>query len=487
MQGPATRLPFLGPRLRALLVLAVATLLAACGGEEATEGAGGGRGGPGGGRGGFPGAGGFGGGAPEGGVPVEVAAAGRRPISVFFETNVTLEAEQAVDLVARAAGPVVTLAAEEGDRVRRGQVLARLDDREIRAQLEVTKVRREEAELAYERAQSLYDRELISLQTLEESRAAFQAAEGDTQRLEVQLTYTVITAPFSGLIVERYVRNAEYVTNATPLFRLVDFDPLLAKIQVPERELPRLSQGQRAELAVEAYPGERFEAEVLRLSPVVDSETGTVRVTLAVTGRDRLRPGMFASVYLELDRRPKALVIPASALALDSLGDAAFVAVEAPAEEGAPAAGGGAVAERRDLELGFKNDTFVEVLSGISQDEPVIVIGQDGLADGTPVDVRGTRSLEGQSLNSGAPAELPAAAERAPGEGRGGGGFRGPGGFGGGGFDPSNLSPEQLEGIKARMKERGLTDEQIEERLERMRSGEGPPRRRGERGGSGSR
>lgn len=383
-------------------------------------------------------------------MPVEVVEATRRPIALFFETQGVLEAENEVDLVARLAGPIVELAAEEGDRVKKGELLARIDDREITAQLEVARVRLREAESSYERVKRLHEKELVSRDAFDQALATYESARGEVERLGVQLAYTRITAPFSGLVVRRYVRFAEHVQNGAPLFRLSDFDPLLAPIRVPERELRNLEVGQRAELSVESWDDRRFAAKVLRIRPVVDSESGTVEVTLEVQGEGVLLPGMFADVYLEMDRREDALVVPKTALALDSLGDTVFVAVEKD---------GSTVASRRELELGFRNDQLLEVTSGVTEGERVVTIGQDGLSEGTPIEILAVDDLDGKRLEEAAPRPRPA------------GGPGGPGGTGGPGLfrdlDPDD--PATVERIKERMRERGLSDEEIEERLERLR------------------
>ncbi|MCP3964321.1 MAG: efflux RND transporter periplasmic adaptor subunit [bacterium] len=444
----------------------LAALLFACATDESADSPserGGSGGPPSSSRGGPPG--GFsGGGEGDRGVPVEVAAVARRPISSYLETHGTLEAENEVDLVARTAGPIVELLTEEGKTVREGDVLARIDDREIRAQLDVSRVRLEETRLAYERAKELQAGALVSQEALDQALANYQSAQGDFERLRVQMLYTEITAPFDGLVVERYVKFAEHLSSGSRLFRLSDFDPLLCPIQVPERELPRLRVGQSARLEVEAWGEEAFAARVLRLSPVVDAATGTVKVTLEVAGRGRLRPGMFASVYLEMERRPDALVIPKSALALDSLGDTVFVAAEG-------------VAERRSLELGFQNENLLEVRAGLEEGEPVIVVGQDGLSEGTPVEilhtveVTGERVAEASEFGTGRTARPQRPEPSAGGQGVGPGGPGGRGGPGGGrGFRDIDLDdPEQLERAKSFMRQRGLSDEEIEQRLKRMR------------------
>jgi RND family efflux transporter MFP subunit len=124
-------------------------------------------------------------------------------------------------------------------------------------------------------------------------------------------------------------------------------------IQVPERELSKLRQGQRAYLTVEPWPGERFEARVLRISPVVDSATGTIKVTLETRPQGKLRPGMFSRVFVETDTRGSALVIPKAALSLESIGDTVYVV-------------DGDVASRREIDLGFAEGDFVEARSGVA-------------------------------------------------------------------------------------------------------------------------
>ncbi len=365
-----------GRGVLAALLLAGALALAGCGGEPPAAGGGDGTGregrGPRQGRGG-----------PAGGergaaaaVPVEVAPVTRREISSFIETNGTLEAENEVDVVARVAGRIVELGVEEGVAVRRGQVMARIEDDEIRAQVEIARVGLKEAELNYERAQSLRREQLISAEEFEQTENRFETARAELEGNQILLGYTVVRAPFDGLVVARYVDFAEQVANGTRLFRVSDFTPLLCPIQVPERELPKLAVAQSAFLQVEAWPGERFEARVLRLSPVVEAASGTVKVTLEVDARGKLRPGMFARVFLRTDTRPAALVIPKAALSLESIGDTVYVAADG-------------VARRREVELGFKEGDFVEVTSGLAEGEPVVVVGQDGLSDGTPIQVLG--------------------------------------------------------------------------------------------------
>ncbi len=331
--------------------------------------------------------------------------------------------------------------------MRRGQLLARIDDKDIRSDVEIARVALEEARINYERSQRLHESRLISPEEYEQASTRFETAQAQYENNRILLGYTEIKAPFSGHIVTRYVDLAEQVNPGTPVFRISDFDPLLCPIQVPERELPRLAIGQDAYLTVEAWRGERFPARVLRISPVVDAATGTVKVTLHVEADPRLRPGMFARVFLETERHDNALVIPKAALSLESLGDTVYVV-------------GDGVAERRDVILGFREENRVEVVSGLEDGERVVVVGQDGLSQGTPIQVL---SDAGSAPPGGPPDAASGGAGGAPGQAAAGPGS-------GRRMDPSQMTPEQIERARTAMRARGMSEEEINARLERRRS-----------------
>jgi RND family efflux transporter MFP subunit len=416
----------------ALVLLPAAVLFAAgCGGDSEGKpgGPGGGYGGPGG---GFAGS--VAPGEQAAAVPVEVLPVESRPISTYIETNGALEAENEVDIVARTSGPVVELLVEEGMAVDEGQLLARIDDVEYRAQLEISRVTLNETRLAFERAERLQESELISPESFEQAESAYDSARAQFEANRILLGYTEIRAPFKGLIIVRYINFAEQLAAGAPLFRVSDFDPLLCPIRVPEKDLAKLRVGQRAYLTLEPFPTERFDADVLRISPVVDPSTGTIKVTLEVATRGKLSPGMFARVFVETATKPQALVVPKAALSLESIGDTIYVV-------------DGEVASRREVELGFSEGDFVEIVSGAVAGEPVVVVGQDGLSDGTPVRILGT---------AGAAAAAPGPPVRSAGGPPGGG--RPP-------LDLANMTPEQLERARGMMRSRGMTDEQIEERI----------------------
>jgi RND family efflux transporter MFP subunit len=450
-------------------------------------------------------------------VPVQVAPVSRQAISQYLETNGVLEAENEVDLVARLTGPITELLVEEGMEVSKDQSLARIDDRDARNQVAIARVSYHQAELALERAQASWNEDLISREAYDKAVSDMESAVAQLADRELDLSYTEIRAPFKGLIVTRYIRQSQHVSSGTSLFRLSDFNPLLCPIQVPEKDLASLRIGQPAHLRVEAFPDERFAARVLRVSPTVDSATGTIKVTLEVESRGRLRPGMFASVFLVIDRHESALVIPRNALVLDSIGDTVFVRT-------------GEVSSRREVKLGFRELDLVEVLEGIEDGDEVIVLGQEGLSDGTPIQVMASNEIQpaapprfeqptraaagppeeaaeegGPKAGSpepeqparagqGQPRRMPPDGEDSPGmrpprqgePGQGPPGARPPGSMGPGqpgsgerrGMPPHviemlrNATPEQLEFFKQRMRDRGMSEEEIEKRIREIRGEE---------------
>jgi RND family efflux transporter MFP subunit len=402
------------------------------------------------------------GGRPSAAVPVQVQPVMRRSISQYLETNGTLEAENEVDIVARTSGPVTEILTEEGRMVTSGQLMAKIDEREAANQVAIATVARDEAQLAFDRAKSSWEDGLVSREAYDTALSQLNSATAQLESDEIQLAYTRIRAPFDALVVTRDIRQAQYVTPGDTLFRISDFTPLLCRVEVPEKDLPRITIGQPAHLRVEAYPGERFAATVARTRPTVDASTGTFTVTLEVDGQGRLRPGMFASVFLRTETRNNVLVIPRDALVLDSLGDTVFIK-------------DGDVAERREVVLGIRDEDSIEIEAGLEEGDLLIVVGQDGLADGTPVSVLGATAQERSADRSTGTAPEAQAESRGGAADDGDGSGRGMGPPPGGGIPPrmaeriKNASPEELERIKERMKQFGLSDERIDEIIKQVR------------------
>ncbi len=380
----------------ALLFLAIF----ACGEEEAQQA---------GGQGGRAGRAGRGGGAA---APVKVETVQRGDISAYILKNTTLEAERWVDVRARRAGQVIALLKEEGDPVRAGAVMARLDADAAQISVAQREISYREAKQRYEREDALFQRNLGSKQTYESAKTQFESSKAQLEQAKLDLSYTAIRAPIEGIMTLRNIEIGNMVTNNQVVASVAKFDPLLARIQVTEKDFGKITVGQIARITVEAAPEKEFTGTVKMISPVVDPESGTVKVTVEIPRTDKtlLRPGMFASVYIITETRQNTLVIPKKALVLEGEGNQVFTF------ETDPESGRGQ-AQRKRIEIGFTDSDRLEILNGLSQGEQVITVGQEGLRPGSPVRLVGE-------------AAPPAFAGRG-GQGRAGRGQMGQGGQGG--------------------------------------------------------
>jgi len=314
-------------------------------------------------------------------VAVEVTRVARGDVASAWTGTATLVPERQTPAVAKLGGIVLEILVEEGDRVEAGEVLARLERDRYEFQARQTEAVLHKLENELERASELHRRDLISTDEYERIRFDTESQRATHGLAQLDLEHTEIRAPIAGVIAERMVRVGNLVTQNQPVFKIDDFDPLWAVLHVPERQLNLLAPDQPATLEVDAYPGERFAGEVLRISPVVDADTGTFRVTVSFSdGSGRLRPGLFGRVQVVHDRRANVPLIAQTALMREDGETAVFVAV--PGADGA-----GHTVERRTIETGYSGSEGVEILSGLSEGEAVVTAGKNSLRDGAAVKI----------------------------------------------------------------------------------------------------
>lgn len=308
-------------------------------------------------------------------VPVTVvtAPARRGDAMALHQGTVNLEADSEAGVVAKVGGEILETLVEEGDTVKAGQVLARLDGDRLRLQRDRALADLNKLKQEYKRNVALHDRGLVSEGAFENLRFELDALDAAYRLARLELSYTEIRAPIAGVISERLARTGNNAMSGETLFRISHPGSLVAYLYVPQKDLFQFEVGQPAQLMPDALPDTAFAGRVARISPAIDPGTGTFRVTLEVDDPDgELRAGMFARVQIVYDVRSDAILIPAEAVLEEDAETAIFVV-----EEG--------TARRRVVGTGFSSDDTVEVLSGLEESEEVIVVGQHGLKDGTPV------------------------------------------------------------------------------------------------------
>ena len=223
-------------------------------------------------------------------IAVAIAPVQREAISALYSTSATLRADRQATVIARTRGVIRQLAVEEGDRVERDQPLAYLEDDEQKIAAARARTTRDTARREHDRVAGLYEQALVSLDEFEKTRQDADDGDHAVSLAELELSRTVIRAPFSGVVLTRHLDVGATVADGTPVYDLADLDPLYADINIPERHVQRLAPGQRVLLAVDTE-SESVPAVIERIAPLVDSSTGTVKVTVAVVGDPLCDPG----------------------------------------------------------------------------------------------------------------------------------------------------------------------------------------------------
>jgi len=312
---------------------------------------------------------------PDTSVPVEVQPVKRAPIVAVYSGTAPIEAHDEAVVVAKVGGEVRQIYVEEGDNVTAGQVLARLDGDRLRLELAQTDANLRKLERDYTRQLELSQKGLVAKTTAENAKFDLDALRASYDSAKLELSYTEIRAPISGVVSARDIKVGNTIKPNDPTFRVTNLDPLVAYVHVPEKEFRKLAAGQSVDVQVDALGGERFAARIARISPTVDPQTGTFRAEIEVPDTTRhLKPGMFARINVVYERRDEALQLPQAAI------------VDADGEQSVYVVVGGKAQQRR-IKTGLVNNGWVEVVQGLKGDERVVVVGQAGLKTGTSVKV----------------------------------------------------------------------------------------------------
>lgn len=359
--------------------------------------------------------------------PVAVTAVKKDSVRRTIDVVGTLTAVDQVTVSSEAEGKVRTILADLGDRVRAGQALVQLDnekqqytfeqqqaalartlaqygapDPEHLPEIENTPdVRRANADLvqatrAYDRANELFKRTLVSQQDFEDARAALQgkkaaydvslqnarnlrasiqASEAAMKLAARQLRDTDIRAPFDGYVEKRLVNLGELVKAQMPVMAIVKLDPLKVTAEIPEKMAPWIADGRPVELHVDAYPSRTFAGKVTRISPAVNTSTRAFPFEAVVPNSDAaLKPGTFARVHVESGKVDDILTLPYGALQYRYGVNRVFVV-------------NAGRLNMRELQVGERLGDRIEVVSGVKEGEQVATTDVETLNDGAPVAV----------------------------------------------------------------------------------------------------
>lgn len=308
-------------------------------------------------------------------IPVETTTVLQGNVSSFYSTTATLEAPQETYVVSRIAGMIESLSVEEGDRVKKGQLLAVIDAKRQQYDLDRSEAEVKIIEQELNRLHKMSNKEFYSADSLAKLEYNLQAAMARKDLAALQVKESRIVSPIDGVIAKRYVKAGNMAKEFGELFYIINQDELHGIVHLPEQQLASLRLGQEASIFSNQQHKTPVEAKVLRISPIVDAQSGTFKVTLAVPNGDaKLKAGMFTRVELKYDTHENVITVPYSALINQDNIQALYVI-------------DGENANRREVTLGYREGDAVEIISGIKAGEQVVIRGHQNLKDQSLVEV----------------------------------------------------------------------------------------------------
>jgi RND family efflux transporter MFP subunit len=349
-------------------------------------------------------------------MPVDMAPASRHEVIDYVTVVGNLIGQATVDVVPRVGGRIESIPVKLGDRVTRGQTIAKIEDDQIKEQinqrqasLEVNKAnvtqRENDAKLAetvFLRMKAQYDRDLLSKQLLEDAEAKYNTAvsnvgvakaqlvqtQSAVDELKITLANTTVTSPVDGFVSKRVLDQGAFAGANTVILSVVDIGIVRMVANLVEKDVKRVRPGVSALVEVDAFPGEQFTGQVSRVAPVFDPATRTAPMEIEVPNPGfRLKPGMYARVRLTVDRRQNALTVPRGAIA-DIEGKRGVFMLE------------NGVARFHEVKTGLQDNERVEILEGLNEGQRVVTVGTLALRDGDRISVVGEPS-DGQGRGRG--------------------------------------------------------------------------------------
>lgn len=313
-----------------------------------------------------------------GAVAVEAAIVEIGSIARTITVSGVVEPIRTVGVNSRMSGAVLSVHAEEGDAVRLDQVLARLDDRELQAELDAAEAAFQVADAAYERAIQLRERQVITVPEYERERTAHAAAAARLDQVRTRLDFATVRAPLDGVITRKQIEAGDVAAAQSRLFDLADMSVMVVRVQVSELEVVHLREGHEAAIAMDAFPGRELRGRIRRVFPAADPVTRLVPVEVALEGEavSLARPGFLARATFAPVRHNDVLLIPASAIVSSGGAEIVFVV-----EDGKAA--------RRPVSTSLSWLGQVEITSGLMAGEKVVTLGNNMLRDGSAVRVVG--------------------------------------------------------------------------------------------------
>ncbi len=296
------------------------------------------------------------------------------PIRDEVRTTGNLLPDEEVDLAFETSGKVVGIYFQEGSFVEEGDLLAKMNDRHLQAQLQKLEAQHRLLVEREFRQRSLLERDAISQESYDQVVTELESLDADIELMEARIAETEVRAPFDGIVGLRYLSEGSYASPSTQLARLIKIEPLKIEFSVPERYAGEITPGFPVTFSIDGVLN-AMEAEVYAVNPMVDERTRTIRVRALYDNVDgQLNPGRFASISLTLAESNEAITVPAEALIPEMEGDRVFLYRDG-------------VAEAVYVQTGIRAEDRVQITDGLAFGDTLLTTGVLQLRQGLPVEL----------------------------------------------------------------------------------------------------
>jgi membrane fusion protein, multidrug efflux system len=322
-------------------------------------------------------------------VPIEAGIVQRSAAQAAISVTGSIQGVKEASISAKATGRIEVLPVKDGDYIESGQLLAKIDSRELEAQYLQAKANMTSAQanLAnaarnYTRIQSLAQQGAISQQQLDTAQTQYDVAKAQTaqntanvQLLEAQVANTSVVAPFSGYVARRSLSQGEMVSPGTILLAVVDLSKVKIEVFVSEQDIGKIQIGQPATFTVDAYHGQTFTGKVAEISPAADLKNRSFKVRIEAENTERkLKSGMFARAEIIYARKAEAYIVPKQAVIEKNGKPFVFVVKNDQVEQ-------------RAIATGLVYEQTIEIVTGIQAGEIIATFGHDTLKNGDKVSI----------------------------------------------------------------------------------------------------
>jgi len=320
---------------------------------------------------------------------VEVARVNISDKAMRFSATGILSTQRDVKIINQEEGVLISLPYFEGDRVQKGDVLARLDDTILRTEYQRAQSALVKAQQDLQRVETLFKAQLAAEESLNGAQVALDAAMAEEKLLKTRLAYTTMIAPFNAIVTARLLEPGDVAQRFTHLLTLSDPKSMVVEVQLSDLLVRHIAEQTKVSVSIDAMPGEKIQGMVSRIHPRLDVQTHQVQVEVQLIQTPaKLRAGQFCRVEFVMEKTPRVM-LPFQALRRDESSEFVFVVNEQNK------------IQRRDVKTGVRMGEFVEILNGVQANQQVVTKGFLDLKPGKSVQIVNPEAKASASAKSG--------------------------------------------------------------------------------------